>query len=196
MTTIALRHAPGSAPPGMQGTIRSTRAFTLVELLCALTVVVVLAAVAMPRYTTSLAHFRLDAAARRIQADLTWTRERARSASAPRSITFDPGNHRYTLDGVTDPDNPLSPYLVRLGDAPYHVELGSADFGGGPRLTFNGFGVPASSGTVVVRSGRFARIISLDGVSAAAAVTEGDAAAMKFGDDKEDGSEDGSEVKK
>lgn len=191
MTTIALRPARGSAPPGTRGTIRSARAFTLVELLCALTVVVVLAAIAMPRYTASLAHFRLDSAAKRIQADMTWARESAKSASAPRSITFDPGNNRYTLDGVTDPDNPLAPYLVRLGAAPYHVELVSADFGGELRLSYNGFGVPGSGGSVVVRVGRFVRIVTLDGVTAAAAAaTEGDAAAMRFGDEKDDGSED------
>lgn len=189
MTTIAHRPARGSAPPGTRGTIRSARAFTLVELLCALTVVVVLAAIAMPRYAASLAHFRLDSAATRIQADMTWARVSAKSASAPRSITFDPGNNRYTLDGVTDPDNPLAPYLVRLGAAPYHVELVSADFGGELRLSYNGFGVPGSGGSVVVRAGRFVRIVTLDGVTAAAAATEGDAAAMRFGDEKDDGSE-------
>jgi type II secretory pathway pseudopilin PulG len=133
----------------------------LFELVIALAVMGIVAAVAVPRYANSVGRYRAEAAGRRIVADLTLARAKARAASSAQSVTFNPAAGSYTVSGVRDPDRPGAAYTVNLAGAPYHVTIGYADFGGAPQAQFDMFGTPAWGGKVIVRAGDHACTVTL-----------------------------------
>jgi len=55
-----------------------------------------------------------------------------------------------------------SDYEVVMREEPYLAEIRSADFDGAPDLTFDGYGVLQSSGTLVICSGNQERTITID----------------------------------
>lgn len=144
--------------------------FNLIELVLVIAIIATLAAVAMPRYADALVRYRVDAAARRIAADLTLARAEARTASASRTIAFDTAANRYQVLGVADLDNSGSVYTLELSDEPYHATLASADFAGNNQVTFDGYGVPSSGGSVVVQVGNVTKTVLLDPDSGKATV--------------------------
>jgi prepilin-type N-terminal cleavage/methylation domain-containing protein len=143
-------------------TSRSRRGFTLIELVLVAAIVSILSAVAIPRYASSLANYRADAAARRILADIQLAQARARALSAQQTITFSTTQHSYQIAGYADPDLPSATYTVSLRAAPYSARLTTASFGGSATLTLNGFGLPATSGTLQVQSGAAVRTLTIN----------------------------------
>lgn len=126
------------------------RAFALIELVIVLAIIGIIAAMALPRFAGANAHYRAELAAKRLQRDLQYARQLAITRSTAQQVTFNTAAGTYELIGQPDPDRPTKPYLITLSDSPYRVKISSANFGGGPTLTFNGFGVP-TSGTGGVR---------------------------------------------
>jgi len=139
----------------------SSGAFSLLELVLVLMIVTVVAAIAIPRYSGWQFRYRADAAARRIEADLTLARQRAKASSASQFVAFDVDAETYHMPGSPDIDRPGSDYEVDLSLGPYHASLVSADFAGNATLMFDGYGVPNAGGTVVVQSGNITRTITL-----------------------------------
>ncbi|MCH8823953.1 MAG: prepilin-type N-terminal cleavage/methylation domain-containing protein [Planctomycetes bacterium] len=129
------------------------RSFTLIDLIMALVVMVIIAAIAAPRYYNSLSRYRVEAAARRVAADFALTQRMARNTSASKTILFDSANNRYQISTLTDLDNSGDPYIVNLQDPPYQAELGLIDLGGDWKVIFDGFGIPDSGGFVDVQLG-------------------------------------------
>lgn len=157
------------------------RAFSLVEVVIVLAIVAVAAAVATPRYANAVTHYRAEAAARRIVAELETLRAAARAESQSRSIAFAKatGVAKYTVGGQNDPDRPGSAYVVDLTAPPYRCRLRSIDLGGDNELVFNGYGVPDSGGEVIVQCGRVTRRITIDAAKGGATIAApGDAAAI------------------
>lgn len=134
-------------------------AFSLVEMVMVVVLLGVLAGVAAPRYAAFLREQRLNAAENRIRSDLALAQRRARYLQTAQTMRFHPGTHRYTLDGMTDPDK-SGVYTVRLGEDPYGVTLVSADLGGDANLVFDAQGTPDTGGTIVIRLGSQTRTIS------------------------------------
>jgi len=126
------------------------RSFSIVELVMVVTILSILAAVAVPRFSSSLTRQRVAAAARRVAHDLSLARRSARAGSVTRVIAFDLSTDRYRVGGVGSLDRAAGAYEVWLADEPYEVEIVKVDFDGETRVTFDGWGVPASGGTVVV----------------------------------------------
>ena len=139
----------------------SPAAFSLVELLLVITIIAIIAAMAVPRYGQSVARYRAQCAARRVAADLTLARAAAKAASHGRIVTFNTVAGSYTLGAVKHLDHAPQPYTVTLGDSPYHAQLYYADFGGAPQAEFDMYGAPKWSGTVIVRVGEFEQTVAL-----------------------------------
>lgn len=143
--------------------------FTLVELLLVMVIVGAVAAVAVPRYARALVRYRLDAAARRVAADLTVARATSRHTSTETSVVFDPATCRYQLlnvkgsGGVSDP-------VVDLSAEPYRVSEILADLGGDATVKFNGWGLPDGGGTIVLRIGPAQKQVVLDAATGKAQV--------------------------
>lgn len=168
------RHRPPRVPQRRHYVIASFRhpAFSLFELVIVMSITAIIAAVAIPRYGQAIARYRADAAARRIAADLARTRQLARASSAARTIEFRLGANTYYLAAETDLANGKPGSLVALAEEPYHATLVSADFGGDGTVGFNGFGIPDSGGTVVLRVGSAQRTIAMDAATGATTITD------------------------
>lgn len=149
------RRAPGAG----------AHAFSLLELTVVLSIVGVIAAIALPRYGNSLARFQVDSAAGRVAADINFARQRARQTSKAQQVVFDIAGNTYHLPGVPDLANPALVYTVRVAASPFLAKVLSADFGGTPTLEFDGYGTPKSGGSVQVGVGSFTRTIVLDATS-------------------------------
>jgi type II secretory pathway pseudopilin PulG len=137
-------------------------AFSLVELLVILIIIGIISAMAIPRFSESIGTQRIEAAARRVAADLALARSRAKMSSADVSVLFTIAADNYTLPAIEDIDHPARPYTVNLADPPYEVSISAADFGGDAEIIFDGYGEPDSGGSVTVSLGDRLRTISVD----------------------------------
>ncbi len=153
------------------------RGFTFIELLIVVLVLGIMFAAAVPRFSDSVVRLRLDAAARRIAADLAAAQARARATSSRQTIVFTvpPAGSRYQIVGMPDPDRPGATYAVDLANAPYAAALKTVDLGGDTTLIYNGYGLPDSAGTIVVQAGRYTKTVAIDPDTGAAAVAAGTA---------------------
>jgi len=127
-----------------------------------LTIIGVLAAIAVPRYAEADARQRVDAAARRIVADLALARAKAYTSGETVTVTFDGPADLLLGPGMTSLDKSSSDYTVDFAEAPYRAQLIAADFGGVPAVNFDGYGMPDSGGSVVVKVGRYTKTVVLE----------------------------------
>lgn len=139
-----------------------TGGFTLVEAILVMFIIGVLSSIAFPRYAEFVSNQQLEAAARKVMGDLAYVQREARQSSSSRTITFDVAQSQYTLSGVAHPDHPSQTYVVRLDDEPFRTRIVSASFGGDANLTYNGYGTPDSSGSLVIAVGSRQTTISVD----------------------------------
>jgi prepilin-type N-terminal cleavage/methylation domain-containing protein len=145
-----------------------TKGFSLMELVLVLAIIAVISAIVMPRYTSSLARYRADLAARRIASDLSLAQSRARALSTSQTVTFAPSSGAYKINSMPDPDRPAQVFVIDLTTDPYRATLDSATFGTGSSVTFNGFGMPDNSGTVMLHVGAVKKTVSVDADSGVA----------------------------
>ncbi|HEV3020912.1 MAG TPA: GspH/FimT family protein [Pirellulales bacterium] len=142
--------------------------YTLLELVTAVVIIGLIASAGAPRFAAAIGAQQASAAARRLAADLEWLRSTARITSQSQTVSFDTAGNTYTLLAFADPDHPGKPYKVVLPGGLCSAGFVSVNLGGpvGPTgtttLTFNGFGVPLSGGSVVLRAGKTTRTITID----------------------------------
>jgi type II secretory pathway pseudopilin PulG len=140
------------------------RGFSYAEIAIVALILGIMAAAAVPKYADALVRMRLDAAARRIAADLATAQAQARAGSARQTIAFTvpPAGICYQIVGMKDPDRPASTYTVNLAEPPYQITLNSVDLGGDATLIYNGYGIPDSGGTIVIQAGQYTKRITID----------------------------------
>ena len=148
----------------------ATAGFTVVELLITLSVMAVLAAIALPRFGGAIGRYRADLAARRLAADLTYARARAVSRSASQAVVFDTFRHQYWVAGMEDPDRRGKTYRVELARPPYEANIVKLELGNDPIIQFDGHGVPDSAGTIVIGIGGIRKEIRIQAGSGAVTV--------------------------
>lgn len=136
--------------------------FSLIELVMVLMIVGILAAIAVPRYAAALGRYRAASAAQRVVAELALARSNARQASVACTVAFTPAQARLVI--TWQPPDAAVPLTrtTNLAASPYEVQMTSASFGGDASVTFDGYGVPDSGGTVVLTSGGVSRTIELN----------------------------------
>lgn len=142
---------------------RSTRhAFTLVELAITILIIGILTATAAPKFANAVRTMRVEAACRRIKADLALARQSAISASDDKLVQFTTDSGVYSIPGLSSLDRPSASYSVDLSQAPYRVTIISAMLGSDTNIQFDYFGQPDTGGVITVGSGSATGTVTVD----------------------------------
>ena len=143
---------------------RIRRAFTIIEVLMVVFIIGVISTLAVPRYSNFVAQHRAESAARRIAADIALARRHARLTSTSQTIQFDVSTNAYVVSGMSSLDNPAGFYAVSLADEPYDASISSItlDSNNNGTVTFDGYGVPDTGGSIVIGVGVYSRTIQID----------------------------------
>lgn len=145
--------------------------FTMIELTIVLLIMATMAAVAVPRWTSSLQKLRVSNAAKRIVADLARVQSAAYNSSAAKTITFTVSSSKYSVVGVQSLNNSAGPYVVTLSADPFQCRLDSVwGLTGIQSMTYNGYGVPNRGGNIIVSAGSYKKTIVVDATSGTAVV--------------------------
>ena len=115
---------------------------TLADVVIATLILGILAASAGPRYLSALQRFRLEAAARRIAADLELARRHARQTGEPQAVKFDAAADTYSLVDYPDPARPKQNYSVDLATTSYPAQLMDVSVDGADTVIFDRYGRP------------------------------------------------------
>ncbi len=140
------------------------------EVVWVIVIIGILAAIAAPRFSNSIAIQRIEAAGRRIAVDLGLAQRNAMSTNANQTVQFRATPELYRLKGMPHPDHPNLEYEVLLSEEPYGVSYVSVDFGGDLDLIFDIYGIPDSGGTVVISLGSQVKTITVDAETGKASV--------------------------
>lgn len=137
-------------------TPRRPTGFSLIELVLVLAILTVVAAIAAPRVGEASLRRRLDGAAHRIAAELVDARLDAQAASRSRVIAVDILEHSIS---IAEPDYTIL-RTIELDDEPYRAGIASYLLGGDPAIVFDAYGVPDTTGRIVIRaSGQTRRVL-------------------------------------
>ena len=159
-------HAPKLQSPSSGADRRHVApAFTLVELTLVVLIMGITSAIAAPRYADFIAQNRLDAATRRVVADLNYASRESKHRSASQQVTFDVTGDAYALDGLASITRKSQPNIVELDEEPYGATIVSANFGEDSILIYDGYGEPDSGGTIVLAVGAHQRTLTLSTTS-------------------------------
>jgi Tfp pilus assembly protein FimT len=131
------------------------KGLTLVELMIAVTLIIIVCAIAAPPYFGYALNMNLKSAARDIQSDFLSLKQRAISESTTYRITFNVIGNTYTIEKGTETGSPFVPLEVKTpktfgGD----IGVQNVDFSGGtPAIIFQERGI-ATNGKVVLTNSR------------------------------------------
>ena len=148
------------------------RAFSLVDLTLTMLIMGIIAATTAPKFSSAMMRYQVDAAARRIEADINYVQSQARFTNAACSLTFSASPPSYTTTGVANLNNSGQAYAVNLTTIGYSVALATS-INGGASLTYNASGVPQAgsplvaltSGTITITNGNQIKTVTIDPVT-------------------------------
>ncbi len=142
-------------------------AFSLIELTLVLAIIGIMTAIAIPRYGSAQATFRVRSAAQRLATDLQHAATLAAAKSTSVAVVFLSDGTGYTT--VVDPAvTARVESVVVLTDPPYVSSITMASLPAGNRITFDGFGRPDVQTTIVVTSSGHTAFVLLDDTGASA----------------------------
>ncbi|MHC5022367.1 MAG: pilus assembly FimT family protein [Planctomycetota bacterium] len=148
------------------------RGFSLLELVLVLAIIATAAAIAAPRYASSLARYRVEAAARRVKADVDAVRARAQATSAPWTIEFNAAENSYQVYDGIDSGNAGSVTEVLLGAPPYESTIYSVNLPAKAAIVFDGYGTPDQAGAIILESGGYFVKVSIMVDSGSSVISE------------------------
>jgi type II secretory pathway pseudopilin PulG len=149
--------------------LRPRCAFSIFELVVVFLIMGILTAVTVPTFFDSMLFHRVETAARRVKADLELARTQARLTSASQSITF--VNSVYTLSNTKSLEKPSGVYSVDLKKQPYSLDSATANFSNLATVSFDGYGMPTSGGTVVLTAKSHSCTVTLNGSTGNVTIT-------------------------
>ena len=161
------------------GRCRRRPAFTLVEILIVVLVLMIAAAIVIPNIG-SAGDSRVTSAARILQADMEVARSLAMRTQQPYSVVFRPPDFQSykvvaNYAGVPYSQAVAVGHPVKQGQ-PFEVTVGTlngmddvrilgADFGGQSYVTFKSLGDPVAAGSVLLQSGNIVMTVSVEGLT-------------------------------
>jgi len=131
---------------------------TLIELVIVVTIMGIMAAIAVPRFAGASARRNLEVATQRLLADLRHTQQYALATSSSHYVAFNTATETYTVDAPS-PAGSAASYSVRMLDPPMRTGVVSTTLASG-RAVFDGHGLIEVSGVVVISSGPYTRTIT------------------------------------
>lgn len=140
--------------------IRQALGFSMLELIVVTLVMSILAAIAIPKISQSISIRRLNAAAMRLAADLSYARSAAKNQGKSVQVQFTVADATYVMPTVRSP-NGDSTYLVDLRVTPYPVGIQAADFGGDATVIFDLYGHADSDGTITINDAGNTKTLNL-----------------------------------
>lgn len=170
-------HRPASASAPMvrvvsrSGRLPMRAAFSLIELVIVISIIAIMASVASVRYAGALTTYRIDAAAKRLQADLDGARTRARTLGTSVYVEFTVASSTYSIRTRAEADDgvPLSttnsngPMKQDLRTAPYNARISKFTSSSGlQRAIFEPTGACSTSLQIVLVVGERERTVELD----------------------------------
>lgn len=159
-TVVAPRRSRRIRPTDRGGS-RSRRGWTMLDMTVTVLIIGVLSAIVTPRFINAVDRNRVQAAADRIQADLTWARQEAMARSSTTTVQFVSNSTRYEIPRLADPNHGDQSYVVDLSAYPYSVSRVTASFGNGAVVQFDRFGQPDTGGAVTVQAGSYQQTVTL-----------------------------------
>jgi prepilin-type N-terminal cleavage/methylation domain-containing protein len=125
-------------------------AFTVLELIITLSLLAILALIAIPNFQRISANGNLRTAARDLVADFNSIRERAMAENTQFALTFDKDNNIYAVAPASGlPNGGKSPASI-AGD----IYINNVAFGSGKTATFYTRGTLSQAGNVVLKNRR------------------------------------------
>ena len=133
--------------------MRNSSGFTLIELMIALAVFAILAAVSVPNYITWLPKRHLQSSAIDVQGTIYLAKMTAIKENTNVVLEFDIAKESYLVFIDTDEDGSLDSdeRTVRSNQMSTGINLISTDFGA-DQLTFNSRGLADDSGDIILRN--------------------------------------------
>lgn len=150
--------------------IHARSAFTLVELVVVMVMMGICAAIVLPRYSSSISNYRVDAATQRIIGDLRAARRQANIISSATVFKIDQPTSTYTITGMNRLDRRGGVYTVDLGADPYFATVTEVDLDSGSTVITDPFGQITGSGTMTITVGAFKHIVAVDAANGEIAI--------------------------
>lgn len=140
------------------------RAFSLIEVSCVVLVIGIVAAIGIPRFADSNSQYRIETAAKRIQADIAMAQDLARSLSISHNAVFKPGSTAYVIEPASTDPTPMEiaqsgARVTDLSMSPFNCRVMKAKFGTDSTLTFDAFGTPVAGGHLVIYANNWGALI-------------------------------------
>jgi prepilin-type N-terminal cleavage/methylation domain-containing protein len=134
------------------------RGFSLLELMLALSILIIVASIAYPLFQSFVANGNLRSAARDIMADFISLKQKAMAESATYQISFDVGNNTYLIQRIQPPPPPPplqpQPYTKSPVNFSKDIKIQNVAFGSGTSVNFEARGILNPAGNLILVNSR------------------------------------------